>query len=238
MSDANNSPKETDHIPSHVGIILDGNRRWAKAAGKKTLEGHKRGAEVFKEISQYLFSRGVHTVSAYIFSNENWNRAAEEVDYLMNLVVRVVETQLSEFHKKGIRIRIIGRKDNLSKKVLAAINRTEEKTKENTSGELVLCFNYGGRQEIVDAAKALAESRVSADEINEEVLASKLYAPDISDVDMIVRTSGEKRLSGFMLWRASYSELFFIDKLWPDIETDDFAKVLEEYAIRERRFGC
>lgn len=238
MSDNTLSTTEQMIIPAHVGIILDGNRRWAKAANKKTLEGHRKGAEVFKEISQHLFSRGVHTISAYIFSSENWSRTEEEVDYLMRLVVKAVEVHLDEYHRNGIRIRIIGRRDQLDKKVLAAIVRTEEKTASNSTGELVLCFNYGGRLEIVDACRELINEGVGADVLDEELFASKLYSPEVTDIDLLVRTSGEKRLSGFMLWRASYAELCFINKMWPDMQTTDFDEILADYGARERRFGC
>lgn len=225
-------------LPNHIGIILDGNRRWADSAGKKTLEGHRRGSEVFKEISIGLFERGVSYVTAYVFSVENWQRKAEEVDYLMRLVIKAVELHLDEFNKKGIRIKIIGRTDNLKPAVLKAIERTEDKTSQNSQGTLTLCFNYSGRQELVDAYKQIASNNIAPEEITEEVVSANIYAPDVPDVDLLIRTSGEQRISGFMLWRSSYAELLFIKKLWPDIKMSDMDDALAEYATRQRRFGC
>lgn len=225
-------------LPNHVGIILDGNRRWAEANGLKTLEGHRRGSEVFKEVSLGLFDRGVRYVSAYIFSTENWQRKAEEVNYLMRLVIKAVEIHLDDYHKKNIRVRVLGSRDNLKKAVLKAIERTEEKTAHNTGGELALCFNYGGRQEIVDATKKIVATGIAPSEIDENLFASQLYAPDFPDIDLLVRTSGEQRLSGFMLWRASYAELAFTPTYWPDMTPNEFDSLLDNYSERKRRFGC
>lgn len=225
-------------IPNHVAIILDGNRRWAESVGKKTLEGHRRGSEVFKEVSIGLFERGVSYVTAYVFSVENWQRKAEEVDYLMRLLIKAVELHLDEFNKKGIRIKIIGRKDNLKPAVLKAIERTEEKTANNSNGTLTLCFNYSGRQELVDAYKQIASQNTSPEDVTEEVISANIYAPEVPDVDLMIRTSGEQRISGFMLWRSSYAELLFIKKMWPDIKMSDMDAALSEYSTRQRRFGC
>ncbi len=225
-------------MPVHMGVILDGNRRWAKHAGKKALEGHRVGAEVFKETSLHLFERGVRYVSGYIFSTENWQRKADEVDYLMRLVIKAVELHLDEYNKKGIRVRVLGSRDNLDSKVVQAIERTESKTVKNDQGTLALCFNYGGHDEIVQATKQIVEGGVLAEGITADTIAEKLYAPDIPDIDLIVRTSGEQRLSGFMMWRAQYAELEFVQKLWPDMTTADFDTILKSYAERERRFGC
>lgn len=224
-------------VPKHLGIILDGNRRWAKEKGIPTLEGHRQGAEVFKEISLDAFSRGIEYVSAYVFSNENWSRAEDEVGYLMKLVVKATEKYLDEFDKAGIRIVMLGRKSGLPDEVAQAIERTEEKTKGNTQGTLALCFNYGGQEEIVDAVKFLVASGRTPREISAASIQGALYCPDIPDVDLVIRTSGEQRTSGFMLYRAAYAELIFIDKNWPDFTKDDLTTVLEEYSARERRFG-
>ena len=229
---------QNESVPSHVGIILDGNRRWAKAAGKKTLEGHKRGAEVFKDISLGLFDRGVKYVSGFIFSTENWQRKADEVDYLMRLVIKAVELHLDEYHQKNIRIKILGSRDNLNKNVVKAIERTEKKTALNNGGVLSLCFNYGGRQEIVEAVKKIVASDISPIEIDQDLVTSYMYAPEVPDVDLLIRTSSERRISGFMLWRVWYAELAFIDKYWPDVTLADFDEVLEDYGNRQRRFGC
>jgi undecaprenyl diphosphate synthase len=224
-------------LPAHVGIILDGNRRWAKKQGLKTLEGHKRGAEVFRELSLYLFNRGVKTVTAFVFSKENWQRAEEEVSYLMKLVVKAVELHLDEFHQANIRIRVIGERDGLSATVRKAIERTEKKTDMNTRGTLVLCFNYGGQQELVDATKKIILSGMSPDSITEQTISDAVYAPEIEPVDLLIRTSGEKRTSGFMMWRSSYAEFYFTETLWPDMTTESIELALADYAARERRFG-
>lgn len=225
---------ETNAIPSHVGIILDGNRRWAKEQGVPTLEGHRQGAENFKAIAKHAFDRGVTYVSAYVFSQENWQRTEEEVGYLMSLVVRAVESYLDEFHKRDIKIIILGRHEGLGKKVLNAIQKTEETTKNNTKGVLALCFNYGGREEIADAARMLAQT---SREITVESIGSAIYAPEIPDVDLVIRTSGEERISGFMLWRAAYAELYFSPVFWPAFKKEDFDTALDVYAHRQRRFG-
>jgi undecaprenyl diphosphate synthase len=225
-------------IPEHIGIILDGNRRWAKENNKKTLEGHKKGSEVFKEISTGLFERGVKYVTAYVFSTENWKRTAEEVDYLMRLVVKAVESHLDEYNQKGIRIQVLGSRDRIKKSVIKALERTEEKTANNTNGTLALCFNYGGRDELVNAVKSIVSDGTPVDAINESTITEKLYGPNIPDVDLIIRTSGEQRTSGFMLWRSFYAEMYFIDKHWPDITMKDFDTAINVYSNRQRRFGC
>lgn len=224
-------------IPAHLGLILDGNRRWAKSRGLPTLEGHQQGSEVFREIALATFDRGVKYLSAYVFSNENWSRTEEEVGYLMKLVMKATEKYLDTFNKADIRIVILGRRDRLDKKVLESIERTEEKTKNNTRGTLALCFNYGGKEELVDAVRKLVAQGVTSREINAEVLAGALYHPEIPPVDFLIRTSGEHRTSGFMLYRANYAELYFTDTYWPDFTTDDLDAALQEYAGRKRRFG-
>lgn len=221
-------------LPVHLGIILDGNRRWAKAKGLPTLEGHRQGSETFKEIALAAFDRGIKYVSAYVFSTENWSRTQEEVRYIMDLAVRVADTQLDEFHQRGIKIVILGSREKLNPKVLKAIDKVEAKTKDNTAGTIALCFNYGGRQEIVEAVKALI---AAGEEPDEENIAGHLYAPEVPDADLIIRTSGEHRISGYMLWRASYSELYFTDKYWPDFSEADLDLALNDYSKRQRRFG-
>lgn len=223
---------------NHLGIILDGNRRWAKQKGLTFLEGHRKGAEVFKEISLSAFDKGIKYLSAYVFSKENTSRPEEEVSYLMKLVVKAVEKYLDEFHKKGIKIVVAGNKDKLSKTVSEAITKTEEKTKDNSKGTLILCFNYGGRQEIIDATKQITANKTKPEEVTEELFEQNLYTPGTPDIDLIIRTSGEQRLSGFMLWRAAYAELKFVDKYWPDFTVEDLSNCIEDYKNRTRRFGC
>ena len=228
----------TDAItPQHVGIILDGNRRWAKQKGLKTLEGHRRGSEVFKEIALGMFDRGITYVSAYVFSTENWSRTEEEVGYLMKLVIKAAENYLTDFDKAGIRLVVLGSRDRLSRAVLAAIDKAEQETAGNTRGTLALCFNYGGHQEIVEAVKTIVAKGHTAESITEKTVAESLYQPEIPPVDLVIRTSGEQRTSGFMLYRAAYAELLFIKKYWPDMTIADIDTALDDYRGRQRRFG-
>jgi len=228
---------ETAIMPTHVGFILDGNRRWAKEQGLPTLEGHKQGSEVFKEIALHAFERGVQYVSGFVFSTENWKRTEEEVGYLMGLVSNAVENYLDTFHKEGVRIVILGRRDGLRNKVLKAIQKAEETTKENTRGTLALCLNYGGQDEIVDAVKNIVESGLGSSLVTAEIVDQNIYAPQIPPLDLLIRTSGEQRTSGFMLWRAAYAELYFCDKYWPSFSVSDLDGALDCYGYRERRFG-
>lgn len=225
------------YIPKHVGFILDGNRRWAKEQGVPTLDGHRRGAEVFKDISLQAFDKGVEYLSAFVFSTENWRRTEKEVSYLMKLLVRAVDKYLDEYHKRGIRIIVIGQREGISRSVTNAIEKTEKKTQDNTNGTLVLCFNYGGQQEIIDATKKILAENIAPTEVTKEIFEQYLYAPEVPAVDLLVRTSGEERTSGFMLWRAAYAELMFIKKYWPAFEASDLDEVLNSYASRQRRFG-
>lgn len=228
-----NSDQITD-LPNHVGIILDGNRRWAKARGLPSLEGHRQGGEVFKQIVGHAFNSGINYVSAYVFSAENSGRSRKEVSYLMDLVTQAVGQYLEEFDERGIKIVILGRRSGLRRRVLAAIKRAEQQTMSNTNGTLALCFNYGGHEEIVDAANQLLDETRP---ITPENLYQTMYEPDIPDIDLIIRTSGEQRLSGFMLWRASYAELFFSPVMWPAFTTDDFDSAINDYKNRTRRLG-
>lgn len=227
----------TGIIPVHLGLILDGNRRWAREQGKPTYEGHKAGYESLKVIGKAAIKRGVKYVSAYVFSTENWKRSAEEVDYLMKLLLWVAKNEVSELHKENIRVRFLGEKDRLSKDILNAIAKAEEKTKDNTAGTLALCLNYGGQQEIVHAVNELIKESDEKKSITKADIEQHLYAPDIPPVDLLIRTSGEQRISNFMLWRAAYSELLFVDKHWPAFSEHDLDDALAEFASRQRRFG-
>lgn len=227
----------SETTPVHLGFILDGNRRWAKSRGLPTLVGHQRGYKTFLRTVEGCFERGVGFVSAYIFSTENWSRTKEEVDYLMNLALKVFTTDLKKIHKKGYRICWFGIKDRLSDKHLKAIEEAEELTKDNQKGTLCVCFNYGGKQEIVDATKKIVESGIAVENIDEKLLDKNMYHPDVPPVDMVVRTSMEQRISNFMLWRIAYAEFLFIKKHWPAFNLKDLDKVIDEYAARNRRFG-
>jgi undecaprenyl diphosphate synthase len=224
--------------PRHVGFIVDGNRRWARQKGLPTLEGHSRGYALLKQVGEELIDRGVDYVSGYIFSIENWKRTEEEVSYLMNLALKYATTELDEVIDKDIRIRFLGTKERLNKKLIKAMQECEERSAHCTRGTLALCFNYSGQQEIVDACRAIAAQNTEPSQITTETLEQALYQTDVPEVDLIVRTSGEQRLSNFMLWRAAYSELLFLDKNWPEIDPKkDVDYILEQYALRQRRFG-
>ena len=229
-------------IPKHIGYIVDGNRRWAKARNLPTLEGHKAGFEVLKRIVEVSFERGVKFVSAYIFSTENWNRSAEEVAYLMKLFEIYFDKEIKKLHKKGVKVVFAGnRTENVSPKLVKIIERAEELTRENTAGTLCLCFNYGGQLEIVEAVRKIAEqvskNELSPQEISTETIAQNIYTPEIPPVDLMVRTSGEQRISNFQLWRMAYSEMIFLEKTWPEMTAKDVDFCLENYKKRDRRMG-
>lgn len=223
--------------PIHLGIILDGNRRWAKSRGLKSIEGHKQGYENLKEIVEAAFKQGVRYVSAYVFSTENWKRSDEEVSYLMNLILWVAKNEINELNKRKMKILFVGEDDRLPATVLKAMRNAEEKTKDNTKGVLLICLNYGGQQEIASAVNDYLLQHPGATNITPKDIENHLYYPEIPPIDLIIRTSGEQRLSNFMLWRAAYSEFFFSNKHWPDFTPEDLGQALEVYAGRNRRFG-
>lgn len=223
--------------PKHVGYIVDGNRRWAKKHGIPTYEGHLAGYNALKDVAVATFDEGVEYMSAYIFSTENWKRSADEVKKLMALTLKILKADLPEFQKRNIRLRVAGSREGVDAKIVKAIDKAEAETAHNTAGTLLLCFNYGGQLEIVDAVKKVVQSGVATEDITEELITQNLYAADIPMVDVVVRTSGEQRLSNFMLWRSAYSEFIFLKKNWPDMTKDDVASIMKEYAKRQRRFG-
>lgn len=224
-------------VPVHVGFILDGNRRWAKAQGLPQLEGHRRGYDNLHRIVIHAADRSVKYISAYIFSTENWNRSQEEVDYLMDLVIWVVSKELQKYMKQDIRIVFLGSRARLSPKVLRALDNAERKTQYNGRAVLALCFNYGGHQELAEGVARLVGDGVTSAEVTPERLAEYLYHPEVPPVDLLIRTSGEQRLSGFMLWRVSYAELYFVSQPWPTFTPADLDTALSDYAGRQRRFG-
>jgi undecaprenyl diphosphate synthase len=235
VSLSNNS--HSDIVPVHLGLILDGNRRWAKERGLRPFEGHRRGYLRLKKIAEAAFERGVQYVSAFVFSTENWHRSQEEVAYLMDLLDWVAHHEMNKLHKRNIRVMFDGAETGLDPAVLKAIRKAEVKTADNTGGTLVLCLNYGGQQELSDAAASLIRSGVKAEDVTPELLNKHLYRPDLPPLDLIIRTSGEQRLSGFMLWSAAYAELKFVLKHWPAFTVADLDAALKDYAARERRFG-
>lgn len=224
-------------LPQHIGFIVDGNRRWAKQHGLPPYEGHLAGYNCLKDVLLETLRQGVPYASAYVFSTENWRRSQDEVGRLMGLLLRVLEADLPIFLEHQVRLRVAGTRQGLSAALIRAIDRAERKTAHLVGGQLVLCLNYGGQLEIAEAVKQLMASGVGAGQVTPELIGQHLYAPDVPPCDLIVRTSGEQRLSNFMLWRAAYSELLFLDKPWPDMTTDDVGVILDEYARRNRRFG-
>ena len=224
-------------LPKHIGFIVDGNRRWAKEHGLPAYEGHLAGYNTLQDVLIETLEQGVKYASAYVFSTENWKRSQDEVGRLMNLILKILTADLHILQERNVRLRVIGSREGVSDKVAAAIDKAEAATKDNDGGTLALCFNYGGQAELTDAVKRIVKSGVSADDVTPELIESNLYAPDIPPCDLIVRTSGEQRLSNFMLWRSAYSELMFIDKNWPDMTKQDVTDILEVYKTRERRIG-
>lgn len=224
-------------VPNHIGYIVDGNRRWAKKHGLPAYEGHLAGYNAVQDVAKATLDAGVKYMSAYIFSTENWKRSQDEVGKLMGLVLKMLTADLPIFDKHGIKLKVLGAREGVSDRILKAIDDAEARTANNKAGTLALCFNYGGQQEVVDAVKKIVQSGASADEVTKELIESNLYVPEIPPVDLIVRTSGEQRLSNFMLWRAAYSELMFIDKMFPDMTKEDVTDIIKEYNKRSRRFG-
>lgn len=224
-------------VPVHLGLILDGNRRWARDQGLPTLEGHRKGYENLKTIARHAFEKGVQYVSAYIFSTENWDRSQEEVDYLMNLAMKIAIKDSKQLIKENIKIVVLGIEDKVPPKLIKAWRDAEEDSKDNTGGTLALCFNYGGSRELTDAVKNILAEGITEDEVTEQTIAEHLYHPEVPEVDFMVRTSGEQRISNFLLWRMRYAELYFAPMHWPALTTDDLDDAFEEYKNRNRRFG-
>jgi len=223
--------------PSHIGFIMDGNRRWAKAKGLLTLEGHRRGYNKLKEVGEWCLNAGVKTLTVYAFSTENWNRSEEEVNYLMNLLEKALSEEIAEFTKKGIQLRVVGSRDRLKASLILAIEKAENETRNNEEGILYIAINYGGQQEIIDATKKIIKDNINPEELNREVFKKYLYAPEASFPDLIIRTSGEQRLSGFLLWQSEYSELYFVEKHWPDFSEQDLSTAIDWFSSRHRRRG-
>jgi undecaprenyl diphosphate synthase len=237
MAESNTGNK----IPRHVAIIMDGNGRWAKSKGWPRIKGHEEGAESVRAILRACRNAGVEYLTLYAFSVENWVRPKDEVDHLMKLLIRFLKDQEYELHENKVRLRAIGRLSDLPEAVRAELARVMKSTERYTGATLILALSYGGRTEVAHAVRQIAR-RVKAGELNpeaidEKTVAAHLYAPDIPDPDLLVRTSGEMRISNFLLWQISYAELYVTDVLWPDFREEEFKKALAVYATRHRRFG-
>lgn len=227
-------------VPKHVAIILDGNGRWAKERGLTRSMGHDAGFTNLKNISKYILSKGIKVLSVYAFSTENFKRSQEEVSYLMNIFTSKFKSCIKDFNKESIKVIFSGRDKPLPDKVLKAMKELEESTKDNTKGILNICINYGGRSELVDTCKKIskmvANKEIDVDDIDEELVSRNLYN-NLPDVDLMIRTSGELRLSNFMLWQNSYAEFYFPKTYFPDFDEEEFDKAIIEYTKRDRRFG-
>ncbi|MDA0564029.1 isoprenyl transferase [Streptomonospora sp. S1-112] len=232
-------PKEL--VPRHVAVVMDGNGRWAKQRGLPRTEGHKAGESSLFDVVEGALELGVGYLSAYAFSTENWKRSPDEVRFLMGFNREVIRRRRDELHAMGVRVRWAGRRGRLWKSVISELEDAEEMTKHNTALTLQFCVNYGGRAEITDAAAAMAraaaEGRLNPDRITEATLAKYLDEPDIPDVDLFLRSSGEQRFSNFLLWQSAYAEMVFLDTLWPDFDRRHLWHACQIYASRDRRYG-
>ncbi|MHB9148690.1 MAG: polyprenyl diphosphate synthase [Thermoleophilia bacterium] len=230
-------PLLAERLPAHVAIIMDGNGRWAKRRGLPAMAGHREGARALKRTVEAAIQMGIRQLTVYSFSTENWSRPAEEVRGLMDLMGEMLERELPELHAQGVRITFVGSRDGVDSQLAERFDDAQATTAHNTVLDLFVAFNYGGRQEIVDAVKRAALSGLVPEQIDEDVIAANLYAPHMSEPDLIIRTSGELRLSNFLLWESAYSELYFTPLLWPDFDAAEFSRAIADYAARDRRFG-
>ncbi|RFB80216.1 isoprenyl transferase [Methylovirgula sp. 4M-Z18] len=236
-----NAPGQIASTPKHVGIIMDGNGRWAKAKGWPRFEGHRRGVEAVRRTVKAAIELDISYLTIYSFSSENWSRPAQEVAELLGLLKRFIRNDLADLHANNVRVRIIGEAESLSSDIRLLLKEAEELTRQNTGLTLIVAFNYGSRQEIAAAARRIAElvaaGKLEPAAITPELVAQYLDTAGIPDPDLIIRTSGEKRLSNFLMWQAAYSEFVFLDLHWPDFDRGALEDALREYAARDRRFG-
>lgn len=228
-------------MPRHVAVIMDGNGRWSARRNLPRLKGHEEGAESVVSAVRACRDAGVEFLTLYAFSTQNWKRPKTEVEGLMRLLQRFLREKESQLHENRVRLRVIGRTADLPARVRKELDRVMASTREYTEGTVVFALSYGGRTEIVDAARRIAQQvrdrELEPDQIDEDTISGNLYAPDIPDPDLLIRTSGEMRISNFLLWQISYAELYVTDVLWPDFREEEFKKALADYACRERRFG-
>jgi undecaprenyl diphosphate synthase len=221
----------------NVAIIMDGSGRWAEREGVPIAEGHRAGARAVRRTVEAAIDLGLESLAVYAFSTENWTRPPDEVEALMEILAETIEREMPDLAAQGVRVRFIGRRDRAPDDLRARMEELEATTAGNTRLRLWVAFDYGGRAELVEAARRIVEDGVPADDVDEDVLAAHLYAPEMPDPDVVVRTSGERRVSNFLLWQLAYSELVFVDTLWPDFGADELRGAVEEYARRRRRYG-
>ena len=216
---------------------MDGNGRWARRRGRPASFGHRQGVKAIKVVLQACEDFGVHTLSIYAFSTENWTRPRAEVRALMRLFHETMQREIDEMHRRGVRILVSGRREELSPRMRERIEEAMELTRHNANGILNVCLNYGGRAEIVDAVRKMISGGVAARDVDEESISARMYQPELPDPDLIIRTAGEHRVSNFLIWQGAYSEMYVTDTLWPDFDADDLKLALDDYATRVRRFG-
>ncbi len=232
------SGQENIKIPYHLGIIMDGNRRWARKNGLPTLLGHKKGLDTFKKIAKYCYKKGVKILTVFAFSTENWNRSKEEVSYLMRLFDSMLsDKNVEELNKKGVKINIIGQKWRFPKKLQQKIRKVEQATRKNKKAILNIALSYGGRADIIQAIKKILRLKIPSRKIDESLVSKYLWTKGLPDPDLIIRTGKEKRISNFLIWQSAYSELYFSNKYWPEFTEEDLEKAFLDYSKRQRRFG-
>ena len=231
------TPLDRENMPRHVAIIMDGNGRWAKARWLPRAAGHRAGVAVLTPLLEAAGEAGVEALTLYAFSTENWGRPETEVDSLMALFLETAKGKIPELNERGARLRFLGRRGHLPKDVRAAIGEAEELTRNNDRLHVYIALNYGGRAEIVDAARRMMEDGLEPEEVDETTFASYLYAPEVPEVDLVIRTSGELRISNFLLWQIAYAEFYVTETLWPDFSPEEFNRAIASYAARSRRRG-
>ena len=229
--------KKLTHLPQHVAIIMDGNGRWAKQRNLPRFEGHQAGVENMRSVIDYFNQLKVNYLTLYGFSTENWNRPQEEIDGLLELLREIIDEEALKLHRKQVRIRHLGQLDRLPANLQVAIKKIVDLTSNNTGLNFSFAFSYGGRTEIVDAVRRLIAEGIPAEKIDEKLFNSYLYTADLPEVDLVIRTGGELRVSNFLIWQAAYSEYYFTDVLWPDSDEKEVDKALLAYSQRQRRFG-
>ena len=232
---------DIQNLPKHIGIIMDGNRRWAKERGLTTKDGHKEGSKNLERTAKFCNNIGIKYLTVYAFSTENWKRTKEEVSTLMFILRANLDSMLRKMDLENIRLRVIGEKENIPPDIQNKINKLMEKTKDNTGLTLNIAFNYGGRNEIVHATKVIAEKvkngEISVDDITPELISDNIYTANQPDLDLLIRTSRELRTSGFLPWQSTYAEFYFSDKYWPEFLEEDLVEAIKAYQKRNRRFG-
>lgn len=234
---AADTSSSTATVPRAVAIIMDGNGRWAASRGLPVAEGHREGTRALRRTVEASIDLGLRSLAVYAFSTENWARPSDEVDDLMTIFGETIERELPDLARQGVRTRFIGRRDRVPADLLAKMDNLEAATATRDTLDLWVAFDYGGRDEVVEAARRLVTDGVPAERIDDAALTARLQAPELDPVDLVIRTSGERRLSNFLLWESAYAEFVFTDTLWPDFGADDLRSAVEEFAARQRRFG-